>query len=44
MFLRVMVLALIGQLSLLEISADDSIKPWLTIFGKPLKTLELPKD
>jgi cytochrome c peroxidase len=37
-------LALIGQLSLLEISADDSIKPWLTIFGKPLKTLELPKD
>jgi cytochrome c peroxidase len=25
-------------------SADDSIKPWLTIFGKPLKTLELPKD
>ena len=39
-----MVLALIGQLSLLEISADDSIKPWLTIFGKPLKTLELPKD
>jgi len=44
MFLRVMMLALIGQLSLLEISADDSIKPWLTIFGKPLKTLELPKD
>ena len=44
MFLRVMVLALIGQLSLLEISADDSIKPWLTIFGKPLKTLDLPKD
>ena len=44
MFLRAMVLALIGQLSLLEISADDSIKPWLTIFGKPLKTLELPKD
>jgi cytochrome c peroxidase len=39
-----MMLALIGQLSLLEISADDSIKPWLTIFGKPLKTLELPKD
>jgi len=44
MFLRVMVLALIGQLSLLEISADDSIKPWLTIFGKPLEALELPKD
>ena len=44
MFLRIMLLALIGQLSLLEISADDSIKPWLTIFGKPLKTLELPKD
>ena len=44
MLLRVMVLALFGQISLLEISADDSIKPWLTIFGKPLEALELPKD
>ena len=44
MFLRVMVLALFGQISLLEMSADDSIKPWLTIFGKPLEALELPKD
>ena len=44
MLLRVMVLALFGQISLLEMSADDSIKPWLTIFGKPLEALELPKD
>ena len=44
MFLRVMVLALFGQISLIEMSADDSIKPWLTIFGKPLEALELPKD
>ena len=44
MLLRVLVIALFGQISLLEISADDSIKPLLSIFGKPFVAEEIPKD
>ena len=44
MLLRVMMLVLIGQISLIQVSADDSIKPMLSIFGKPLVAAEIPKD
>ena len=44
MLFRVMMLVFIGQISLIQVSADDSIKPMLSIFGKPLVAAEIPKD
>ena len=36
--------AVILQSSLLSVLADDSVKPYLAVFGKPLEVVKIPED